>query len=380
MSVGVRFFSVSLSPLLWLNQWAKDCRSLMYHGFWGTILLLEVCSEFINRSRLYMYGWHERIIASFSRRWRHVAASTLLPLWGKCILFNNSVPAIKFGSWNAQKTWFINQITIKTWFGSLPSRKAIDVLFHDDGTRQHHSTSRSSPANLVEWTLPYPVAIDCASWVSTWKKCFGTAAWEDTFYRDMRVVKLAFLVAGLILEYSLWQKSLWLLIYASRMLYPPIWKIGESERRWSGSTTNWYLLQVISCCTLSAGMCHQWHRPKRCCVSDLENKILSYRTRGQSTCITKGIQKMSKKLCILPGWSGRRCVTTSKSSTVFAYISGDRSFPRSFSPLLWINQLANTASCERTRMIFDELFCCWRYVVNLFIEAGCICVDGTEEL
>jgi len=32
--------------------------------------------------------------------------------------------------------------------------------------------------------------------------CFGAAAWEDTFYRDMRVVKQAFLAAGLHLAYS----------------------------------------------------------------------------------------------------------------------------------------------------------------------------------
>jgi hypothetical protein len=34
------------------------------------------------------------------------------------------------------------------------------------------------------------------------KNCFGTSAWEDTFYRDMRVVKRAFQAAGYLLEYS----------------------------------------------------------------------------------------------------------------------------------------------------------------------------------
>ena len=28
------------------------------------------------------------------------------------------------------------------------------------------------------------------------KKCFGVSAWEDTFYRDMRIVKQAFEAAG----------------------------------------------------------------------------------------------------------------------------------------------------------------------------------------
>ena len=34
------------------------------------------------------------------------------------------------------------------------------------------------------------------------KNCFGTSAWEDIFYRDMRVVKQAFQAAGYLLEYS----------------------------------------------------------------------------------------------------------------------------------------------------------------------------------
>lgn len=34
------------------------------------------------------------------------------------------------------------------------------------------------------------------------KKCFGTSAWEDTFYRDMHVVKQAFKTAGYLLSYS----------------------------------------------------------------------------------------------------------------------------------------------------------------------------------
>lgn len=34
------------------------------------------------------------------------------------------------------------------------------------------------------------------------KSCFGESAWEDTFYRDMRVVKRAFQAAGYELAYS----------------------------------------------------------------------------------------------------------------------------------------------------------------------------------
>jgi len=34
------------------------------------------------------------------------------------------------------------------------------------------------------------------------RDCFGVSAWEDTFFRDMRVVKQAFQAVGLVLEYN----------------------------------------------------------------------------------------------------------------------------------------------------------------------------------
>ena len=34
------------------------------------------------------------------------------------------------------------------------------------------------------------------------RHCFGTSAWEDTFYRDMQVVKRALKAAGYVLSYS----------------------------------------------------------------------------------------------------------------------------------------------------------------------------------
>jgi hypothetical protein len=34
------------------------------------------------------------------------------------------------------------------------------------------------------------------------KKCFGVSAWQDTFYRDMRIMKQAFAVASYRLLYS----------------------------------------------------------------------------------------------------------------------------------------------------------------------------------
>ncbi len=86
---------------------------------------------------------------------------------------------------------------------SLPSRKAIAVLFHD-AMQRDLTTARRSALLQILWNerfLTRPQLIARIEY-QLGKKCFGVDAWEDTFYRDIRVVKQAFLAAGLILEYS----------------------------------------------------------------------------------------------------------------------------------------------------------------------------------
>src|SRR5215211_6693875 len=83
------------------------------------------------------------------------------------------------------------------------SRKAVDVILQD-AIQRDITTARRSLLLQILWNERYLTRAQLIARVEyrLGRNCFGTAAWEDTFYRDMRVVKKAFQAAGHILEYS----------------------------------------------------------------------------------------------------------------------------------------------------------------------------------
>lgn len=83
------------------------------------------------------------------------------------------------------------------------SRKALDVLLHD-AVQRDITTARRSHLLQILWNERYLTRAQLIARVNyrLGKNCFGISAWEDTFYRDMRVIKQAFQAAGYVLEYS----------------------------------------------------------------------------------------------------------------------------------------------------------------------------------
>lgn len=83
------------------------------------------------------------------------------------------------------------------------SRKAADVIFQD-AIQRDITTARRFILLQILWNERYLTRAQLITRVEyrLGKNCFGTSAWEDTFYRDMRVVKKAFQAAGDILQYS----------------------------------------------------------------------------------------------------------------------------------------------------------------------------------
>ena len=83
------------------------------------------------------------------------------------------------------------------------SRKAVDILLHD-AIQRDITTARRSILLQILWNERYLTRAQLIGRVKyrLGKNCFGTSAWEDTFYRDMRVVKQAFKATGYVLEYS----------------------------------------------------------------------------------------------------------------------------------------------------------------------------------
>lgn len=84
-----------------------------------------------------------------------------------------------------------------------PTRKAVVVILHD-AMQRDITTARRVTLFKILWNERYltRAQLIVRTEYRLGRNCFGTSAWEDTFYRDMRVVKHAFQAAGYVLEYS----------------------------------------------------------------------------------------------------------------------------------------------------------------------------------
>jgi hypothetical protein len=85
----------------------------------------------------------------------------------------------------------------------LPSPSAIHVLLQDAIERDLTTARRVALLHIL-WNERFLTRSQLIIRVEyqLGRDCFGVLAWEDAFFRDMRVVKTAFQKVGLVLEYS----------------------------------------------------------------------------------------------------------------------------------------------------------------------------------
>jgi len=85
----------------------------------------------------------------------------------------------------------------------LPSSKVIHVLLQDAIERDITTARRAAMLHIL-WNERFLTRFQLIARVEYQfgRNCFGVLAWEDTFFRDMRVVKQAFQAVGLVLDYS----------------------------------------------------------------------------------------------------------------------------------------------------------------------------------
>ena len=85
----------------------------------------------------------------------------------------------------------------------LPSFRAIHVLLQD-AIERDLTTARRAALLRILWNERFLTRAQLITRVvyQLGRDCFGVSAWEDTFFRDMRVVKQAFQAGRLGLEYS----------------------------------------------------------------------------------------------------------------------------------------------------------------------------------
>lgn len=83
------------------------------------------------------------------------------------------------------------------------SPKAKEVIFQDAVQRDLTTARRAALLDLL-WNERFLTRAQLMARVEQkfGKNCFGKSAWEDNFYRDMRIVKQAFSAAGFYLVFS----------------------------------------------------------------------------------------------------------------------------------------------------------------------------------
>ena len=108
------------------------------------------------------------------------------------------------------------------------------------------------------------------------RNCFGTSAWEDTFYRDMRVVKHAFQATGHILEYSRDRKNKGYYLKGQPALSP------EFSRMVKSSAEEVDQRQINIYQRLSAADRFR----QGCAISDTARNVVAYRMRQENPELT----------------------------------------------------------------------------------------------
>ncbi len=86
---------------------------------------------------------------------------------------------------------------------SMPEAKARQVLLQDAARRDLPTARRIALLDIL-WNERFLTRAQLVMRVDlkVGSHCFGKTAWEDNFYRDMRVVKQAFAASGLKLGFS----------------------------------------------------------------------------------------------------------------------------------------------------------------------------------
>lgn len=104
------------------------------------------------------------------------------------------------------------------------------------------------------------------------RNCFGSSAWKDTFYRDMRIAKMAVEAAGFSLSYTRNKKQPGYYLRGQPMLS------NELKQMLKTSTTDVDQRQLDIYCKLSSA--ERFYQG--CSISDAARKVVAYRIRQEN--------------------------------------------------------------------------------------------------
>lgn len=151
--------------------------------------------------------------------------------------------------------------------------KAQDLILQD-AIKRDLTTARRATLLKILWHERYLTRAQLIARVSLrlGKNCFGVSAWEDTFYRDMHVVKQAFQAAGYVLSYSRNKIQTGYYLRGQPALSPELQKILRS----SAAEVDPRQIEIY----------HQLSPADRfrqgCSISDTARRVVSYRIRQEN--------------------------------------------------------------------------------------------------
>ena len=154
---------------------------------------------------------------------------------------------------------------------SLSSAK--EIIFQD-AIQRDITTARRSALLEILWNERYLTRAQLIARVKLrlGKGCFGSSAWQDTFYRDMRIVKMALQAAGFSLLYSRKKRQAGYYLEGQAALSP------EFKQMLKNSTDEVDQRQIDIYGKLSPVDRFR----QGCSISDTARKVVTYRIRQEN--------------------------------------------------------------------------------------------------
>ena len=150
------------------------------------------------------------------------------------------------------------------------SLKSREVIFQDAIHRDLPTARRVALLELL-WNERFLTRAQLIARVDQklGKNCFGKSAWEDNFYRDMRVVKQAFSAAGFHLAYSRSRQRNGYYLVDQPPLSPELSQLLKN----SASEVDQRQIDIY----LQLSIANRFHQG--CAISDTARNVVSYRIR-----------------------------------------------------------------------------------------------------
>ncbi len=155
--------------------------------------------------------------------------------------------------------------------------KATEVILQD-AMQRDITTARRAALLQILWIERYLTRAQLIARTEyrVGRNCFGKSAWEDTFYRDMRVVKLAFQAAKYLLEYSRKREHPGYYLHGQPALSPEFRQLLKASAAEADQRQIAIYHQLTPAARFRQG----------CVISDTARKVVAFRIRQENLELT----------------------------------------------------------------------------------------------